>query len=66
MYFLGGMPPPAQPRPQSTPSYDSMEFQDIDTHIGDGAVISSTFIEAVSQSMGFSSLDVLRLRLEGP
>jgi hypothetical protein len=34
-----------------------MEFQDIDTHIGDGTVISSTFIEAVSQSMGFSSLD---------
>jgi hypothetical protein len=34
-----------------------MEFQDIDTCIGDGAVISSTFIEAVSQSMGFSSSD---------
>jgi hypothetical protein len=57
MYFLGGMPPPAQPHPQSTPSYDSMEFQDIDTCIGDGAVISSTFIEAVSHSMGFLSSD---------
>ena len=61
------MPPPAQPRPQTLTSplslpeppsvYDPADFQDIDIGIGRDPMISTTFIEAVAQSMGFSATD---------
>ena len=60
------MPPPTQPWPwtsntnalqRETPSYESAEFQDIDMITGRESTISPAFIEAVSQSMGFSTSD---------
>lgn len=51
------MPPPTQVWPESTPSYDSSDFQDLDMNMGCDPLISSTFIEAVSNSMGFSDKD---------
>lgn len=61
------MPPPTQPRPwasqanaaqESTLSYDSADFQDVNMNtIGRDTMVSAAFVEAVAQSMGFSSLD---------
>ena len=65
IYLSDVMLHPAQPRHRSspsnarhsTPSYDSTDFQDVDTSMGHDPMVSATFIEAVAQSMGFSSGD---------
>lgn len=51
------MLPPAQAQLESTSSYDSSDFWDINASTGYDPMISPTFIESVSNSMGFSTLD---------
>jgi hypothetical protein len=62
------MPPGTQPRRQvsdvmePTPSYDFTDFQDVGPVRRD-PIVSAAFIEAVAQSMGFSSDEDYRTSL---
>lgn len=67
LYFLDHAPPLTQPRPQAlasphrdslqTSSFNASDFQDLDTGAAPTPLINASFIDAVSQSMGFHATD---------